>query len=124
MNMINELAFFSRSFGRVLHILGAILMIGAPAFVAGLWAGWRARKQREPEEVRAAREIRRTASAELGAASSRGKRAIRLFEGARTMDERAEDLRRGARASRRLGIELIRGNLDIESDSGIPLMEE
>lgn len=74
--------------------------------------------------MKTAREIRRAANAELNDASSRGKRAIRLFEAARTLDERAEGLRRDARASRRLGIEVIRGNLGVKSDPGIPLVED
>ena len=124
MNVINEVTFFFGAFDRALRVLGALLLIGAPAFVAGLWAGWRMRKRKEPEEVTAAREIRRAAHEELSDASSRGKRAIRLLEAARTMDERAEDLRRDARSSRRLGIEVIRNNLDVKSDSGITLVED
>lgn len=123
MNVIGELAFFFRAFGRVLQILGAILMIGAPAFVAGLWAGWRLRRRKEPDEVKAAREIRRAANAELNETSRRGQRAIRLLEAARTMDERAEDLRRDARSSRRLSIEIIRGNLG-ELDTVINLVDD
>ena len=123
MNVISELAFFFRAFGRVLQILGAILMIGAPAFVSGLWAGWRLRRRKEPDEVKAAREIRRAANAELNETSRRRQRAIRLLEAARTMDERAEDLRRDARSSRRLSIEIIRGNLG-ELDTVINLVDD
>ena len=124
MDIISELAFFFRAFGRVLEILGAILLIGAPAFAVGLWTGWRVRRRREPKEVTEAREIRRAANAQVNDTSSRGKRAVRPCEAARTIDERAEDLRRDARLSRRLGIEIIRGTLGVELDQRITLVED
>ena len=121
MGMIHELPFV---IGRALSLIGLVASIGIPSLMAGAWAGWKFRKTREPDEVREAREIRLACQAEMSSSSSRQVRAVRLFEAARVMDARADDLRRDAQSSRELGTEIVRGNLREPQTQEISLVEE
>lgn len=121
MDMFYELPF---DIGRALRLIGLVASIGIPSLLAGAWPGWKFRKMREPDEVRKAREIRLACRAEMSSSSSRQARAVRLFEAARVMDERADDLRRDAKSSRELGIEIVRGNLREPQAQEISLVEE
>ena len=113
---------FPLSISRALRLIGLIAAIGFPALAVGAWAGWQFRRTREPGEVREARGIKISSRSEMHAASSRQIRAIRLLEAARAMDDRAEDLHRDARESRRLGVEIIRGNLGAPKNPEISLV--
>ena len=112
MNVINEIAFFFQSFGRFLEVLGAVLMIGLPVAGLSFWLGWLTRKGREPADVTKARDTRKDADAMIAAMKASMTRSRRLFESADTDEMRAADILVGARAQRRLGVELLAGNAD------------
>lgn len=107
MNVINELGFFFTAFGRVLQILGAILVIAAPTGTLCFWLGWKLRKLREPSQVTQAISTAIHAEEVLMASKEAVTRAIRMYRVAEENDKKAEAFTRMATASRNLGIELL-----------------